>query len=214
MSDRIKRTQIAYRCPDCGVATVGFLGGLSAVSDMLRLRCGCGESSLDITNKKDGKLQLTVPCVYCKDTHSFVLQSEILLRDDKTLLSCPFSGMDIAFIGDEETISTELERSANELSRIMQSLEAEDLSDIQPQDVDAEDAPPDPGMFDSINFLVRDLEADGAVKCPCGKDRHELRFTDNGMQVYCPDCGASYDFYCKTVSAAEEYLSIDEITLR
>lgn len=214
MSETIKRTQIAYRCPHCGTATVGFLGGLSAVSDMLRLRCGCGESSLDITNKKDGKLQLTVPCVYCKDNHAFVLQSDIILRNEKTMLSCPYSGMDIAFVGDEESISIELERSANELSRIMQSLEAEELRDIQPQDVDAEDAPPDPGMFDSINFLVRDLESDGLVKCPCGKERHELRFTDVGMQVYCPDCGASYDFYCKTVASAEEYLTFNEIILK
>ena len=209
-----KRTQIAYRCPDCTYVTVGFLGGLSSVSDMLRLRCECGESMLDIKNLPDGKVSLSVPCVYCKSNHSYVVSKEIMQRNEMTKFNCPYSGMGIAFIGDEESVKEETDKSAEELARIMTSLEAEDVSDIQPQDVDEDAVPPDPAIYDTINFIVRDLEAEGQVHCPCGKDgEYDLRFTDDGVQVYCKKCGASYDFYARSTSVAEEYLTIDSITL-
>lgn len=208
-----KRTQIAYRCPDCAFMTVGFLGGLSSVSDMLRLKCSCQESALDIKKQPDGKINLSVPCVYCKSNHSFVVSAEIMQREDLTRFNCPYSGMGIAFIGDEESVSSETEKSAEELSRIMMSLEAETVSDIQPQDVAEDSMPPDPAIFDTFNFILRDLEAEGAVHCPCPNGEYDLRFTDDGMQIYCKKCGASHDFYAKSVTAAEDYITIDSITL-
>ena len=210
----IRRSQIAYRCPECAMATVGFLGGLSSVSDMLRLKCSCGDSALDIKKQNDGKINLSVPCVYCKSNHSFVVSPEVMQREEMTKFSCPYSGMGIAFIGDEEGVAKEVENSAEELSRIMASLEAETVSDIQPQDVGEDSMPPDPAISDTLNFVVRDLEAEGEVHCPCNSGDYDLRFTDDGMQVYCKSCGASYDFYARSVSVAEEYLTIDSITLR
>ena len=209
-----RRTQIAYRCPECAVATVGFLGGLSSVSDMLRLKCSCTESALDIKKQNDGKIALSVPCVYCKSNHSYVVSPEVMQRDEMTKFFCPYSGMGIAFIGDEEAVAKEIDNSADELSRIMTSLEAETLSDIQPQDVGEDSVPPDPAIYDTLNFVVRDLEAEGEVHCPCQSGEYDLRFTDDGMQVYCKNCGATYDFYARSVSVAEEYLTIDSITLR
>ena len=209
-----RRSQIAYRCPECATATVGFLGGLSSVSDMLRLKCSCGDSALDIKRQSDGKINLSVPCVYCKSNHAFVVAPEVMQRDELTKFSCPYSGMGIAFIGDEESVSGEVENSAEELSRIMVSLEAESVSDIQPHDVGEDSMPPDPAIYDTLNFVVRDLEAEGEVHCPCNSGSYDLRFTDDGMQVYCKCCGASYDFYARSVSVAEEYLTIDSITLK
>lgn len=209
-----KRTQIAYRCPDCAYMTVGFLGKLGTVSDMLRLKCSCNESVLDIKKQGDGKISMSVPCVYCKTNHTFVISEEILTRDETSRFSCPYSGMGIAFIADEEGMKEEIDRASEELSKIMTSLEAETVSDIQPQDVAEDSMPPDPAIYDTLNFIVRDLEAEGSLKCPCKKGPYDLRFTDEGMQVYCDSCGATYEFYAKSVSVAEEYLHIDEITLK
>ena len=129
---RNKQTEIAYRCPDCGVATLGLFGGLTKVSDMLRLKCECGGPSLDIQKLRDGKMHLSVPCVYCKTQHGYVLSENIVLRDEVTRLSCPYSNMDIAFIGEGDAVGVELNRTADELARVLVSLEAESLSDIQP----------------------------------------------------------------------------------
>ena len=174
---------IAYRCPECATATVGLVGGVESLGDLLRLKCECGGSILDIKKERDGRIHVSVPCIFCKDNHGYRL-------------------------------SPELDRTADELSRIMASLEADEVKDIQPHDVDEADCPPDPAIYDTINFVVRDLESIGAVKCPCDNGRYGLRFTDTGMQVYCESCGASYNFHCLSPSVAEEYLSLDEIILR
>ena len=205
---------IAYRCPECATATVGLVGSVESLGDLIRLKCGCGESALDIKKERDGKIHISVPCIFCKDSHGYKLSPEILSRDTVTKLGCPFSGMDIAFIGDGEAITHELDRTAEELSRIMASLEADDVKDIQPHDIDEAECPPDPAIYDTINFVVRDLEAEGAVKCPCMSGKYGLRFTDTGMQVYCENCGASFDFFGLSPGIAEEYLSLSEITLK
>ena len=210
----IRRSQIAYRCPDCACATVGFLGGLTNASDMLRLKCSCNGSALDIKKHTDGKIHLSVPCVYCKSNHTFVVAPDVIRRLEPTRFNCPYSGMGIAFIGDQNNISAEVENSASELSRILASFEAETVADIQPQDVGEDSMPPDPAIYDTLNFIVRDLEAEGNVKCPCGKGPYDLRFTDDGMQVYCDSCGATYEFFAKSVTVAEEYLPLTSITLK
>ncbi len=212
MKKEVTRGQIAYRCPECGVATVGFLGGLGNIADMLRLKCECGNFALDIKREKDGKARLTVPCVYCKNIHSYVVSQDILTREDVTCLSCPHSGQDILFIANEEKMPTELERSANELSRILASFDAEELSDIQPEDGDS-DMAPDAGVYDVLNFLVRDLIDAGDLSCPCKKGPYSLRYCDEGAEVVCDSCGATYIFHAKSPAAAESYLSLDKIDL-
>ncbi|MBR2343341.1 MAG: hypothetical protein IKA64_03715 [Clostridia bacterium] len=209
----IRRTQIAYRCPACAEATVGFLGGLTAAADMLRLKCSCGESALDITKRRGGGIHLSVPCVYCGENHGTDISEELVGRDALTALPCPFSGMDIAFIGSDEQIASAVTDSAAALGRIMTALEAEEISDIQPREGDADDTAIDPAVFDTINFIVRDLESEGQVKCPCGATRPALRYTDSGIQVYCESCGASRDITALTPTAAEEYLTLSEIIL-
>jgi hypothetical protein len=210
----IRRSQIAYRCSECGTATVGFLGGLTNVSDMLRLKCECEGSALDIKRQNDGKIHLSVPCVYCRSNHTYVVAPDVIRRYEPTKFTCPYTGMGITFIGDQETVSKEIDNSAEELSRIMASFEAQTLADIQPQDVGEDSIPPDPAIYDTLNFVLRDLEAEGEVHCPCGNGPYDLRFTDDGMQVYCESCGATYDFYAKSVTVAEEYVNTSSITLK
>ena len=212
--NRISRQQIAYRCPDCGVATLGFLGGLHSVSDMLRLKCECTKSTLEMRPLGEGKLHINVPCVYCKDTHTYVVSSDILMREQPTALPCPTSRHDILFIASDEAMSAELERSANELSVILAGFEADDIKDIQPMDVDEAEFAPDPAIYDVLNFVLRDLEDAGAVKCPCEKGPYHIRFTDDGAEAYCGSCGATYAFHATSAATAETYLSIDEISLR
>lgn len=213
MNNTLRRNQVAFRCHGCGGATVGFLGGLTKVSDLLRLKCECKESALDIKKQNDGKLHLSVPCVYCRDNHGYTLSSDILLREGETKLPCPFSGIDILFVCDESKMSEALEKSASALSQVMTAFDAETVYDIQPHDA-GDEGPSDPAIYDTLNFLVRDLEADGKVSCPCGRGKYDLRFTDEGAQVYCENCGCAYDFYAKSMSSAEEYLTLDSIMLK
>ena len=100
------------------------------------------------------------------------------------------------------------------LVRLLQNLEAEDLSDIQPIPMNDEEILPDPEVYDIVRFLVRELEADGAIDCPCHGGQYDFRFTDGGVEVFCELCGASYNFPAESVAVAREYLDIKELKLK
>lgn len=210
-----KERNIAYRCPECGSTTVGIVGKFTLGAGLVRLKCTCEkQSTLDISATSDKKIRLSVPCIFCKQNHSYVVSESIFFDRDLFLLNCPYSAMDIAFIGEMDKISGELERTEKELSNLLTSLEAEELSDIQPTDMSEDEILPDPAVYDTLRFLVKDLEAEGAVKCPCHNGKYDLRFTEGGVQVYCENCGASYDFRATSPAVAEEYLSLNEIELK
>lgn len=210
-----EQRHIAYRCPDCGTATLALVGKFALAANMLRVRCDCSESAqtLDISVTNDGKIRLSVPCIFCKQNHSYVVSKSIFFDREKFLLNCPYSGQDIAIIGNKETVDAELERTERELLGIMKSLEAEELSDIQPQDMMEEEILPDPAVYDTIRFIVKDLEAEGKVHCPCGDGEYDLRFFEGGIEVYCAKCGATHKFAAQSASVAESYLDIDSVTL-
>ena len=208
------QTHIAYRCPACGTAVFGFVGKFALKAGMVRLKCSCGESHLDINVTADKKLRLTVPCVFCKKGHSFTLSQTIFFERDSFLLNCPYSNMDIAFIGEKEKVDENVLRTGEELTRLLSDLEAESLKEIQPQDLDESDVLPDPTVYDALRFLVKDLEAEGKVDCPCHKGEYDLRFSPEGIQVFCSDCGAVHTFKLHSEHAHEDYLSLDEIKLR
>ena len=206
---------IAYRCPDCGEAVVGLVGRFALSANMLRLKCSCGsEMSLDMNIISGEKIRLSVPCLYCRQNHSYVVSEALFFDKDRFLLNCPYSGMDIAFLGEEDVVSHEILRTGEELAALMKNLEAEELSDLQPEDMDESEVLPDPAVYNVLKFLIKDLEEEGNLHCPCGEGPYDVRFTDTGLQAWCENCGATYDFDAKTTSIAEEYLQIDSITLK
>lgn len=210
-----KKRNIAFRCPECTSTVMGIVGKFTLAADMIRLKCSCEEpTSLEIKTTNDSKIRLSVPCIFCKQSHSYVVSEGVFFDRDKFLLNCPYAGMDIAFLGDEEDINRELVRTEEEIRRLMSSLEAEDISDIQPCDMNDDEILPDPSVYDTIRFVVKDLEDEGRISCPCKNGEYDIRFTDKGMQVYCLKCGATRDLECTTPALCEEYLSLDSLELK
>ena len=72
----------------------------------------------------------------------------------------------------------------------------------------------DPTVYDAIWFLIKELEYDGRIDCPCHAGGYQLRYCREGVQAYCPECGATYTFDTRAEAASEEYLKLDEIKLR
>ena len=210
-----KQRNIAFRCPECTTTVLGIVGKFALAADMLRLKCSCDEpSALDIKTTNDGKIRLSVPCIFCKQNHSYVVSEAVFFDRDTFLLNCPYTGMDIAFIGDEESIDRELRRTEDEIRRLIASFEAEEISDIQPEEMHEDEILPDPSVYDTVRFVVKDLEEEGRIHCPCKEGTYDVRFTESGMQVYCERCGASCDLDAVTPALAEEYLSLDSLTLK
>jgi len=209
-----KKRYIAYRCPSCGDLTVGLIGKFAFSADLLRLKCPCGESALDAKIRANHKLEISVPCVYCKKNHNYTVTEDIAFLRERFSLACPYSNMDILHFGDEDAITEDGKRTGLELSDVLKNLEADKLSDIQPQDLDKEDILPDPAVYDTFRFLVKEMEAEKTIDCPCHGGSYDLRFTDDGIQVYCPSCGATHLFPAESVSASEDYLTLDKLELK
>ena len=214
MQERIK-THISYRCPECTDAIFGLVGKYALRADMLRLKCGKDDFSLDLRLSGNGKVNISAPCILCRQSHSFTISEELLFTKDILTLPCPYSSVGIVFIGDAEKISDELSRTASELSMLVSSFDAQSVHELQPEDMTEEEILPEPALYDLFRFALKNLEADGAVDCPCHSGDYDLRFFENKIQAYCKSCGAVYTFSATTPAVAEDYIiSLDSLTLR
>ncbi len=214
MIAKIPQTHIAYRCPECGTVIYAFIGKFALSANMIRTKCPCGHSALDVTVTNDEKIRLSVPCVFCKQNHSYVVSQSIFFGRDIFLLNCPYANMDICFIGDKEKCDLEVDRTGKELEKLLADLNAEALSDIQPEISEDEDEfIPDPTVYDTLRFVLSELESDGKVDCPCHSGRYDLRYADNGIELFCEECGATHLFDVTSASASEDYITLDEVML-
>ena len=211
----MKEKHFAYRCPSCGDTVLALMGKFSLSGDLLRLRCSCGKSFADIQAERAQKVHLSVPCPLCKKPHAYTIAPSLLLEKEIFTLGCPYSpDIAVALMGEEEPLNEALTKESEKLSQLLTAFDSDSLSDIQPQDMNDDEILPDPAVYDTIRFLVRELEADGMVHCPCKSGSYDFRFTDDGIQVVCPDCGASYEFKVSSPEAAQEYLTMDELYLK
>lgn len=216
-----KQTHVAYHCPHCGTAVLGYVGEFALSADMLKIKCDCGKSLLTVTYTNDKKIRLAVPCLFCENPHHFVVSQEVFFSKEIFLLGCPYMGMDVCFIGKPAPLQKALNESAAALNDffeknglVLPALEEEGA--VTPSDAletEEEVFFPDEQVYDIIRFLVKDLEADRAIDCPCGTGPYEVEIKAGGIRVFCAECGAEYFFPVESVSAAEEFLSLDALTL-
>ena len=57
------QTTLAYRCPHCGAGVMSVVGMFALSADMIKLKCDCGKSAMEVLPTPDGKVRLTVPCL-------------------------------------------------------------------------------------------------------------------------------------------------------
>lgn len=206
-------TYIAYRCPECGSVIFGLVGEFALDCKMLRLKCDCGGSSLDFSTTADKKIKLSVPCVLCKENHSYVISPSVFFGRDVFSFNCPYANLDIAFVGSKERIDELAKKSEDELRRIITGLGAEELSDIQPVDMDDDEILAEPEAYDIIRFVLKNLEDEGRADCPCHSGCYDLRYAPGGIQIFCPECQATKFLPCHTATGAEQYVDLDSIIL-
>ena len=218
-----KSCVIASRCPECGAIIADRISIFSMSSGHHNIKCKiCGKSTLSLALSADGKIRLSVPCLFCENPHHFVVSQELFFGKDIFLLSCPYMGMDVCFIGKPSELQQALNESAKQLNDFFEknnlllpaNEQKEDLDEPAVTDDEEEaDILPDERVYEIIRFLVKDLEADRAIDCPCGTGPYETEILPGGIRVFCVECGAEYFFGVESVSQAEMFLQLDELTL-
>jgi len=222
-----KQTTIAYRCPHCGEGVISAVGMFSLSADMVRLKCHCGKSQLEIVYSKDGKVRLKVPCLICPSGHSYTVSKNIFFGKDIFVLPCPCSDVNIGFIGELNRVKFELSRTELELLEILEENGVDSFAALHGEEDDSFLS--DPQIEEIIMFVIRDLEAENKIYCKChpapsgdkvpaeseceAEHVYDVEITKDGILVSCPECHASRLIANDSLLSAHAFLNCDALYL-
>ena len=121
-----KDTTVAYRCPVCGTTVLSVVGALALSGDMIKLKCTCGCSELVMQKADEGKLRLTVPCIFCPSPHHYVVSRKLLMTRELFTFPCAYAGIDILFVGSKGAVLKASEESDKRLAELLKKLDIAD----------------------------------------------------------------------------------------
>ena len=220
-----KQTTVAYRCPDCGSGVMSVVGLFSLSADMINLKCTCGKSHMNIVYRKsEGQMRLTVPCIFCNKPHTFNVSEKLFFSKDIFLLPCPYSDINIGFVGEANNVKAELARTELELLDMLEQNGIEGFDSLHGD----EETLSDPQVMDVVSYIVRELDAEGKIFCKCypsGREplpdgeldredsEYEIEITDNSIVVSCAICKAKRKIPADSMLTAHAFLNSDYLKL-
>lgn len=220
-----KQTTVAYRCPDCGAGVISLVGLFNLSADMIKLKCTCKSSEMQIVHRKDeGTMRITVPCIFCNKPHTYNISTNMFFSKDIFLLPCPYSDINIGFVGESNNVKAELARTELEL---LDLLEQNGISDFKSLHGDERDLS-DPQVLDVVSYIVSDLDAEGKIYCKCfpkGREplpdgvcdredsQYEIDMREDSIIVRCERCGASREIPTDSMLTAHAFLNCDYLKL-
>ena len=208
-----KQTTVAYRCPHCGAGIMSLVDPFALSADMVKLKCDCGKSEMSVVYSNDGKVRLTVPCVFCPKPHSFVVNSSVFFGKELFVLPCPYSDINIAMMGNMNNVKAELARTELELLDILEKSGLDSFAALHGEE---ERELTDPQIFEIIMFVINELDAEGKIYCRCennGEGDFEVEVLDDSIKVSCKKCGASQVIPTDGLLAANAFLNADSLHL-
>ena len=222
-----RNTTVAYRCPYCGTAVMSGVDMFSLSADMLKLKCTCGKSEMTLINGRDGKIRLTVPCLLCPRPHQYTLNRSLFYGKELFCMPCPYSDINLCCVGEENHVKAEMSRSELELLKLLEehgisgfeALHPEGMrsEELSPEELPDDAFPTDPAVRDIVMFVIRDLDAEGKIRCRCGEDTEDRQFDaeieEEGIRVSCRKCGATRWIPTDSSIAAQEFLNCDSLDL-
>lgn len=216
-----KKTMVAYRCPSCGAGVMSAVDVFALGAPMVKLKCDCGGSEMSIIKTGDGKIQLTVPCLFCPRPHSFLLSPEIFFGKDEFFLNCPYSDMDIGFLGEPDYVKANLARSELDLMKLMEENGIDDLGAFRRANEEDPDEALDSELTRNVLFVLSELEAEGKIFCACeppkdgttDEEKYGFEVGADSVTVRCRDCGGKCVIPTDNSLVAHAFLDADSIYL-
>ena len=235
-----KQTTVGYRCSRCGSGVLSAVNLFALSADMVKLKCTCGQSEMEIVYSKDGKVRFKVPCMICPGGHTYTVSKNIFFGRDLFVLPCPVSDINIGFMGNTEHVKAELARTELELLQILEDNGISSFDALH----DDEGILPDPQITEIVMFVIRDLEAENKIYCKCnpapdaehggehachchGHDGecggececgceervYDVEMVEDGIKVSCPECGCSRVVPTDSLLGAHAFLNCDALYL-
>ncbi len=207
-----KETTVSYRCPECGSSVTSMVGIFALTADMLRMKCPCGGSELEIIYTKDKKIRLNVPCFLCPTPHSYLISSQMFFDRELFTMPCSYSGVDICFVGKQDKVQEAVEKSEKELLEMLGDTDFETLSQHRGKNIELTD----PQVLDIVLYVVRELADEGNITCNCEADEgdYEVEIYDEYILVECRNCGAKLEIPTNSLTAATDFLGCEKLALK
>ena len=205
-----KETTVAYRCPECGASVMSLVGIFTLTADMIRLKCPCGQSEMEIVYTKDKKIRLSVPCFLCPSPHSYLISAQMFFDRDLFALPCSYSGIDVCFIGKQSKVQEAMKKSEEELIGLLGDTSFDELSSGRGENAELSD----PQVLDIVMYVIHDLADEGKITCSCpdGGD-YAVEIGEESLVVRCKQCGDSVEIPTNSLTAATDFLGCERLDL-
>ncbi|MBQ8934932.1 MAG: hypothetical protein IJ049_00800, partial [Oscillospiraceae bacterium] len=104
-----KRRTIGYICPSCRQSVAADRSLFSLSVGHMKLPCPCGKSTFRV-DYEERAYRITVPCAACGGEHRVALTGDQLMGHKILGFSCPNTGIDCCYIGEEGQVFAALPR--------------------------------------------------------------------------------------------------------
>lgn len=218
--NELKKTYIAYRCPECGSAIDFFINIFQLSGKGFEMSCpNCHGSKMHITRSADSKVRLNVPCLVCPHPHPYTLSDDIFFGKELFALQCSFTGMDICFMGDEALVIEAMRDNEELLSQMM---EEDSFDDGDENTAEIRKATSKKSQFENsfimfdILTIIKDLIVDEAISCKCDKtlqNNLSVSLSEKDVKITCKKCGASITVPTCTERDLNNAIDMEEIVL-
>lgn len=209
-----KQTTVAYRCPHCGTGVMSAVSPFLLGRSMVRLKCECGNSAMEITPTSDGKIRMSVPCLFCPKPHQFTVTEKLFYGQELFVLPCPYTDLNVGVIGELNHVKAELSRSELELADLMEKNGIDSFAALHGEQGESE---VDPQVLEVVLFVVRDLDEEGKIYCRCAEGdarEYDAEILPEGVRVTCRSCGATALIPAGSVTEAQAFLECDALYLK
>lgn len=113
-------SKIAVKCSECGKYNVVELN-LFKLRIPTSLLCNCGHRMLK-AHISTSTLVLEVDCIACENQHRFNFKLKEIMEESINIISCPTTGMEIAFLGKNDNVTDIMERYVEDMQEVFKSL--------------------------------------------------------------------------------------------
>ena len=129
---------------------------------------------------------------------------------DLFVIPCPYSDVNIVFMGNIGKVRTELDRTELELLDMLGEENLQKLSGMEDEEILT-----DPQIFDIIMFVIRELDAENKIfcRCPIGEGDFEVEVERDGIRISCKNCGATQLIPTDSLLGAHAFLQCDSLRL-
>ncbi|MCX7951587.1 MAG: hypothetical protein N2594_06505 [Clostridiales bacterium] len=110
----------AVKCSECGKYTSFYINLFEAKQPTSR-RCNCGNVVFKVCVTK-GEIDIQIPCIACGDIHKYKIKVKDVIDKSVNILSCPISGMEIAFLGKEYFVDDMVQRYMEDMFELLTHL--------------------------------------------------------------------------------------------